>query len=99
MTETNAPAYKPLTHEDWGKRIDQVLSGDVPFLGHTLRPIPLRNNPAKTEKVAVYMELELLKFFEEYSARSGAGSLSAVIRRLAIIGALAEGYKFNEEGA
>lgn len=86
-----------LTHEDWAKRLDDVISSSEPHIGHAMRPIPLRYNPARTEKVAVYMELEFVKFLEEYAARMGASGLSAAVRRLAIIGALAEGYKFDEE--
>lgn len=67
-----------------------------PFIGHPLKPLPMRKNPARTEKVATYMELDLLKFVEEYSARAGFRSTSEAIRRLCIIGAQAEGYAFKD---
>lgn len=88
---------QPITHVDWQKRLDETLSTNEPYLGHELRPIPLRKSPPKTEKIATYVELDLYKFFEEYAVRMGARSISEVVRRLSIIGALAEGYKFDEE--
>lgn len=69
---------------------------DVPFLGHKMLPIPLRDDAARTERVSTYVELDLLKFYEEYKVRMGARSVSEVLRRLSILGAQAEGYLFNE---
>lgn len=68
-----------------------------PFLGHPLLPIPLRDNKSRTERVSTYVELDLLRFFEQYCARGGFRSVSEVLRRLAILGAQAEGYQFDED--
>jgi hypothetical protein len=75
--------------------ISEVTAPD-PYVGHPLKPIPLRSNPTRTEKVATYVELGLLKFYEEYAARCGFRSVSEAVRRLSIIGAMAEGYKVDE---
>ena len=81
----------------WEKRLEEASAFKQPFLGHPLLPIPLRDNQARTERVSAYVELELLKFFEEYAARGGFRSTSEVLRRLAILGAQTEGYQFSEQ--
>lgn len=81
----------------WGKRLEEAGQFKQPFLGHPLLPIPLRDNQARTERVSAYVEMDLLKFFEEYAARGGFRSTSEVLRRLAILGAQAEGYQFSEQ--
>lgn len=80
----------------WLQRLDRARTreGD-PYLGHALLPIPLRDNRARTERASTYVELDLLKFYEQYCARGGFKSVSEVIRRLTIVGAMAEGYKFD----
>lgn len=70
------------------------MDGREPFLGHPMLPIPLRDNRSRTERVSTYVELDLLRFFEQYCARGGFRSTSEVVRRLAILGAIAEGYEF-----
>jgi hypothetical protein len=86
--------------DPWRERLERAFQSREPFLGHPLLPIPLRDNSARTERVSTYVELDLFRFLEQYSARGGFRSVSEVIRRLVIIGAEAEGYKFDkpEEG-
>lgn len=67
------------------------------FLGHPLHPIPLKNSAPRTVKVSSFMELDLVKFLEDYAVGMGARSTSEVIRRLVIIGAIAEGYTFEDD--
>lgn len=69
----------------------------VPFLGHPMLPIPLKSDDARTQRVSTYVEIPLEEFYEEYRKRMGARSLSEVVRRLSILGAQAEGYRFREE--
>jgi hypothetical protein len=83
--------------DDWRDRMEDAFQSREPFIGHPLLPIPLRENSAKTERISVYVELDLLKFFEQYAARGGFRSTSEVVRRLAILGATKEGYQFHEE--
>ena len=64
-------------------------------MGHPMLPIPLRDSKARTERVSTYVELDLLRFFEQYAARGGFRSTSEVLRRLAILGAATEGYQFT----
>ncbi len=40
----------------------------------------------RTERVSTYVEMPLLKAYEEYAERGGFRSVSEVIRRLTIIG-------------
>lgn len=80
----------------WQQRLEEQFQGREEFLGHPLQPIPLRENAARTERVSAYIELDLLRFLEQYSARGGFRSVSEVLRRLTIIGAEAEGYQFNQ---
>ena len=82
--------------ELWRKRLEKAFEGREPFLGHPLLPIPLRENTARTERVSTYIELDLFRFLEQYSARGGFRSVSEVIRRLIILGAEAEGYQFDK---
>ncbi|QHB37494.1 hypothetical protein SEA_LEOPARD_90 [Mycobacterium phage Leopard] len=72
---------------------ERLKGGTGPFIGHPMLPIPLRDNRARTERVSTYVELGLLRFFEQYCARGGFRSVSEVVRRLAILGAVAEGYE------
>jgi hypothetical protein len=80
---------------DWEKRMELALKGG-PYLGHPMLPIPLRGEEARTERVSSYVELDFLKFMEEYKARGGFRSVSEVLRRLAILGAMTEGYELQE---
>jgi hypothetical protein len=80
----------------WEARLEETRTSPDPFMGHPLLPIPLRSNKARTERVSTYVEWDLLKFFEQYGARGGFRSVSEVLRRLAILGAQAEGYQFDE---
>lgn len=80
---------------DWRSKLEQQFSSAEPFLGHPLKPIPLRENAARTERVSTYVELDLLKALEEYAARGGFRSTSEVLRRLAIIGLQSEGYQVD----
>lgn len=80
----------------WRTRMEDAFQSKEPFIGHPLLPITLRENTARTERVSTYVELEFLKFMEQYEARGGFRSVSEVLRRLAIIGAQAEGYQFND---
>lgn len=90
-------AGERLSAYDWKARLEAAFQSQEPFIGHPLAPIPLLKTPKRTEKVVSYVELELVMFFEQYAARMGGGSVSEVVRRLAIIGAMAEGYAFDEE--
>lgn len=83
----------------WEQRLAETRDSKEPFLGHPLLPIPLRDTKARTERVSAYVELPLLRFFEQYQARMGARGVSEVVRRLAILGAIAEGYQFDGEVA
>ena len=65
-------------------------------VAHPMLPIPLLDDAARTERVSAYVELPLLRFLERYKVRMGARSLSEVIRRLTILGAERENYKFDE---
>lgn len=78
----------------WQERLHAALK---PYPGHPLQPLPLRDNPARTEKMVTYVELEFARFIESYAARMGSRSSSEALRRLAIIGALAEGHNIEEE--
>lgn len=84
----------------WQKRLDETAHFTEPFLGHPLLPIPLRDSRARTERISSYVEYDLLQFFEQYQARGGFRSVSEVVRRLAILGAVREGYQFtgDEQG-
>ena len=75
--------------------ISEVTTPD-PFLGHPLKPLPLRENPIRSEKIGTYVELPLARFYEEYAARCGFRSVSEAVRRLSILGAIAEGYVIDE---
>jgi hypothetical protein len=88
-----------MAEQAWEKRLEETRHSDRAFLGHPLLPIPLRDNKSRTERVSTYVELDLLRFFEEYCARGGFRSVSEVVRRLAILGAQAEGYQFDEATA
>lgn len=79
----------------WKGRLENAFNHTEPFLGHPLKPIPLRENAARTERVSTYVELDLLKALEEYAARGGFRSTSEVLRRLAIIGLQSEGYQLD----
>jgi hypothetical protein len=81
---------------DWRERLEDAFQSREPFLGHPLKPIPLLEDTARTERVSTYVELPLLEFFEQYKKRMGARGVSEVVRRLAILGALAEGYMTDE---
>lgn len=81
----------------WQERMESAFQSREQFMGHPLLPIPLRETKARTERVGTYVELDFLKFLEEYSARGGFRSVSEVLRRLAIIGAQTEGYVFEEK--
>jgi hypothetical protein len=86
--------------EDLRAKLQERLNEPTkePFLGHPLLPIPLRTNKARTERVSSYVELDFLKFMEEYQTRGGFRSVSEVLRRLAILGAMKEGYQFTGDG-
>ena len=87
---------------DAPRRVGKPAAGEPePFLYDVppILPIPLRGNPARTERVSSYMELDLVKFFEQYAARVGLRSTSEALRRLAIVGAMVEGYQFDGEVA
>lgn len=72
-----------------------AFDSKTPFMGHPLLPIPLKDEKARTERVSSYVELDFLKFLEEYKVRMGARGVSEALRRLAILGAMAEGYQFE----
>jgi hypothetical protein len=81
-------------------RVREALTSREPFLGHPLLPIALRDSKSRTERISTYLELDFVRFLEQYGVRAGMRGLSEVLRRLAIIGAQAEGYAFDEpEGA
>lgn len=82
--------------ENWQERVEKAFQAREPFLGHAMLPIPLQETKARTERVSAYVEYDFYKFMEQYGARGGFRSVSEVLRRLAIIGAAAEGYKFTE---
>lgn len=86
-----------MAEKTWEQRLDEARTSKEPFLGHPLLPIPLRDTRSRTERVSTYMELSLLRFLEQYSARGGFRGTSEVIRRLTILGAIAEGYQFDDE--
>lgn len=77
--------------------MEEAFQSREPFMGHPLLPIPLKDDSARTERVSTYVELDLLRFFEQYKVRMGARSVSEVLRRLAILGATKEGYQFTGE--
>lgn len=79
----------------WQERMESAFQSREPFMGHPLLPIPLRDKAARTERVSSYMELDLVKFLEQYQVRGGFKGLSEVVRRLVIIGAAKEGYDFQ----
>lgn len=81
----------------WRQRLEQTFLGQEPFIGHPLKPLPLRDNPARTERVSAFVEIELFRFLEEYSARMGSRSMSEAIRRLVVIGAIVEGYETEDK--
>lgn len=76
----------------WRDRLEQAFLESEPYIGHPLKPLPIRKNPQRTEKLVTYVELDLVRFVEQYAARTGNESVSGALRRLAIIGAIAEGY-------
>lgn len=80
---------------DFHTRLMDALNASEPYLGHTLLPIPLMEERARTERVSAYVELDLVRFLEEYKTRMGARATSEAVRRLIILGAIAEGYQFN----
>jgi hypothetical protein len=84
------------TAEDFKKKLADRLASAQPYLGHPMLPIPLLPQSARTIKVGSYVELELARFLEEYTGRYGGRSTSETVRRLIIIGAMAEGYIFDE---
>lgn len=96
-TSEGSVANDRLSSFDWQSRIRDALTSKQPFIGHPLHPIPLRDNTPRTEKISTYVELEFLFFLEEYAARAGFRSISEVMRRLMVIGAMAEGYTFDEQ--
>lgn len=68
------------------------------YWGHGSKPLMLySDNAARTERVSAYVEPNMLYFLEEYRTRMGMRSVSEALRRLAIIGAQAEGYHFDGE--
>ena len=79
----------------WQDRLEDAFQAREPFLGHPMLPIPLRDTKARTERISTYVEYDFYKFMQEYEARGGFRGLSEVLRRLAILGAIAEGYKFD----
>lgn len=83
--------------EAWQGRMEEAFQAREPFLGHPLLPIPLRETKSRTERVSTYVEYDFYKFMEQYCARGGFRGISEVLRRLAILGAKAEGYQFDEE--
>lgn len=85
------------TAQDWQKRLSDALKDHRPYLGHMLHPVPLLEPVARTVKISSYVELDFARFLEQYAARIGSRSVSESIRRLAIIGAMAEGYVFDDQ--
>lgn len=69
---------------------------DVTYWGHSLKPISVRGNKSRTERVSTYVEYDFLQFLQEYRDRLGVRSVSEALRRLAILGAQSEGYTFTE---
>lgn len=67
---------------------------DDSWLGHHMRPIKIRKEEPKILRESTYLEEELSKFLAEYALRAGM-SKSHVLRRLAILGAMSEGYQFD----
>ena len=65
-----------------------------PFYGHPLKPIPVYREEPKTVREQCYMEHELSEFLSEYAMRGGM-TRSHALRRLCILGAMSEGYKFD----
>ena len=84
--------------ERWQDRMEEAFQSPEPFVGHPLLPIPLRDTKARTERVSTYVEYDFYKFMQQYAARGGFRGISEVLRRLAILGAKAEGYQFEEQG-
>jgi hypothetical protein len=83
--------------DTWQERMEDAFQAREPFLGHPLLPIPLRETKSRTERVSTYVEYDFYKFMQEYAARGGFRGISEVLRRLAILGAKAEGYQFDEK--
>jgi len=81
--------------ERWQDRMEEAFQAREPFLGHPLKPIPLRETKSRTERVSTYVEYDFFKFMQEYAARGGFRGVSEVLRRLAILGAAHEGYQFE----
>ena len=81
--------------KSWEQRLEETRHSTEPFLGHPLLPIPLRDSKSRTERVSTYTELDFLRFMEQYKERGGFRSVSEVLRRLAILGAISEGYQVD----
>lgn len=67
---------------------------DDSWLGHPMHPISIKREEPKTTRESTYVEEEFSKFLGEYGLRGGM-SKSHVLRRLAILGAMSEGYQFD----
>jgi hypothetical protein len=65
------------------------------YWGHSQKPVTMHGTKSRTERVSTYVEYELVQFLEEYRDRLGMRSVSEALRRLAILGAQAEGYNFD----
>jgi len=66
------------------------------FYGHDMKPIPIGEEHPKPNRESTYVEEGFSEFLQQYANRMGASRAHA-LRRLAILGALSEGYKFTEE--
>lgn len=66
------------------------------WYGHELKPLPLKNTGVKDIRESCYIEDSLAEFIGNYANRMG-GSRSHALRRLAILGAIAEGYEIIDE--
>jgi hypothetical protein len=51
----------------------------------------------RTERVSAYVEYDVFNVIDDYRERMGLSSNSDALRRLAIVGAMAEGYTFDEK--
>lgn len=67
------------------------------WLGHPMKPVPILRDAPRLTRVSTYVEAELDTFLAEYALRAGM-SKSHALRRLAILGAMSEGYQFNGDG-
>ncbi len=71
------------------------VAGNEPW-GHPMKPVPLMADAPRLTRVSTYVEDELDSFLAQYAGRAGM-SKSHALRRLAILGAMSEGYVFSTD--